>query len=436
MKTLAAVALVLFALSLSATPAVSTITPASGSINGGDYVHIHGSDLLLVPLPCIPPCALVVTFGGVEATVVSDTADEIIVSTPPHAAGSVDVQVALQTKGTVNIANGYRYEDPADSDNVRFLVPIAVSAQGALGSNWVSELSITNSSNEAITIASTTIAPNTTALVTLPNPNIGAFFNVSRRLANSVTAGLRVHDTTRDADSWGTDIPVVPETQFRPSIVLSHIPGDSRFRTLLRLYAFTSDFANATVAIRDDATGALLSTQTVVLNNYAQVAIDPLANHPRLRAEITTQIIGASLQPPVPIWGFVAVTNNATQQVTTITPSLIPTAGPVALRTGHWAGGSSGSGSCVDVTVTEVTVSMVCAIAHFPTPNTTNGRFEADGTYSITAGPSNGGPGAPAHFSGVMNGDDLALTITTKDGTPFTIHVTYGSTQPCPQLCA
>jgi hypothetical protein len=436
MKTLAAVALLLFALSSFAEPAVSTITPASGSITGGTYVHIHGSDLQLVPLPCFPPCALLVTFGGVEATVVSDTADEIIVSTPPHAAGSVDVQVALATKGTVNIANGYRYEDPLPEDNVRFLVPIAVSAPGALGSNWVSELSITNTSSEPITIASTTIAPQTTAIVTLPNPNVGAFFNVPRRLAGSVTAGLRVHDTSRDSDSWGTDIPVVPETQFRPSIVLGHIPGDSRFRTLLRLYGYTSDFANATVAIRDDSTGALLSTQTIVLNNYAQRSIDPVPDHPRLRAEITTQIIGAPLQPPVPIWGFVAVTNNSTQQVTTITPSLIPTAGPVALRTGHWAGGSSGSGSCVDVSTTDVNVSMVCAIAHFPAPKTTNGRFEADGTIMITAGPSTGGPGAPAHFSGVLNGDDLALTITTKDSTPFTIHVTYGSTQPCPQLCA
>jgi hypothetical protein len=432
MKTLAAVALVLFALASFATPAVSTITPASGSINGGDYVHIHGSDLLLVPLPCTPPCALVVTFGGLEATIVSDTADEIIVSTPPHAAGSVDVQVALLTKGTVNIANGYRYDDPQPEDNVRFLVPIAVNAPGALGSNWISELTITNSSAEPITIASTTIAPNTTALVTLPNPNVGAFFNVPRRLANNVTAGLRVHDTSRDADSWGTDIPVVPETQFRPSIVLSHIPGDSRFRTLLRLYAYTSDFANATVALRDDSTGALLSTQTVLLNNYAQLSIDPISNHPRLRAEITAQTIGAPLQPPVPIWGFVAITNNSTQQVTTITPSLIATSGPVALRTGHWAGG----GSCVDVTTTDVNVTMVCALAHFPAPKTTNGRFEAEGTYFVVVGPFNGGDGVPAHFSGIVNGDALDLTITPKDGTPFTIHVTYGSTQPCPQLCA
>jgi hypothetical protein len=431
MKTLAAVALVLFALSSFATPAVSTITPATGSIYGGDYVHIHGSDLQLVPLPCFPPCALLVTFGGVEATVVSDTEEEIIVSTPPHAAGSVDVQVALQTKGTVSIANGYRYEDPAESDSVRFLVPIAINTAGALGSNWVSELSITNTSAEAITIASTTIAPNTTALVTLPNPNVGAFFNVPRRLANSVTAGLRVHDTSRDADGWGTDIPVVPETQFRPSIVLGHIPGDSRFRTLLRLYAYTSDFANATVALRDDSTGALLSTQTVLLNNYAQLAIDPVANHPRLRAEVTAQIIGAPLQPPGPIWGFVAVTSNSTQQVTTITPSLIPSSGTIALRTGHWAGG----GACLDVSTADVNVAMACAIAHFPAPGMTNGRFEADGTYRITAGPSTGGDGVPAHFSGVVNGDSLALTITPKDGTPFTINVVYGSSKPCPQLC-
>jgi hypothetical protein len=440
MKTALVIALAAVAISAFGGPVVSTITPASGLVSGGNYVHIHGTGLQLVPVPCFPPCPLQITFGSVEAPVVSDSDDEIVVLAPPHAAGSVDVQVMNPAKGAATIANGYLYEDPLPSDNVRFLAPIAVSAPGAFGSNWVSELRITNASTESVMVGGTSITPRSAALVTLPSLNVGAFFTIPKRLAGSVTATLRVHDTSRDADNWGTDVPVVPETQFRPLVLLAGIPTDTRFRTLLRIYGYTSDFLNATVAVRDDASGVLLATQGVALSpSYAQLALDPVvaplaAAHPRVRIEITSQINGAPLLPPIPLWAFVAVTNNTTQQVTTITPSLIPSAvSPAgALAVGHWAGG----GSCVDVAEVDANVTMACAVAHFFRPATiTNGRFEADGTYKVTAGPIGPGDGAPAHFIGVIDGNDLALTIQPGGGEPFTIHVTFGSTQPCLQLC-
>ena len=436
MKTALALALLLLAPSSNALPAISTITPAAGGAAGGEYVHIHGTDLQLVPLPCFPPCPLLVTFGGVEAPVVFDSAEEIVAIAPPHDAGSVDVQVVLATKGTVTVSNGYRYENPLPSDSVRYLAPVVISAPGTLGSKWVSELSITNSSSETLVVGGSQIPPGTTNSVTLPSPNAGAFFTIPKRLAANVTASLRVHDTSRDADSWGTDVPVVPETQFRPSVVIAGIPIDARFRTLLRLYGYTADFLNATVTIRDAASGEMLSTQPAAMQggstapSYAQLALDsilaPFAGaHPRVTAQITAQ--------QIPIWAFVAVTNNTTQQVTTLTPSLTPSTAPLlSLAAGHWAGG----GSCVDVKETDVDVTMACAIAHFPRPATlSSGRFEADGTYKITAGPIGPGNGVPAHFSGVVQGNDLSLTIQPSGGTAFTIHVTFGSTQPCPQLC-
>lgn len=444
MKTLAAVALALLALTSYAQPAVSTITPAAGPVAGGEYVHIHGVDLQLVPLPCFPPCALIVRFGGAEAPVVSDSADEIVVLTPPHAPGSVDVEVGLLTKGTVTIANGYRYEDPLPSDSIRFLAPIAVSAPGALGSNWLSELSITNASGEPLTIGSTTIAPQNSAPVTLPNPNVGALFAVPRRIAPNVTATLRVHDTAHDAAGWGTDIPVVPETQFRPTVVLPHVPTDARFRTLLRVYAYTTSFAAGVAVIRDDATGAVLSTQPLLIRDgsssapgYAQLSLDLIAAqfasaHERLRIDVTAQILG-SILPPVPLWAFVAITNNATGQVTTITPSLIPSTAPEAAppQLGHWAGG----GSCVDVTNTDTNVTMACATAKFLSPKVaSNGHFETDGSYTFAGGPAPGHP-VTAHFSGTIQGTSMTLTIAPDGGTPFTIQVTYGSQEPCPVIC-
>jgi len=415
MKTLLAVALAVFSLPAFAEAVLSSVAPGSGSVGGGDYVHIHGSDLQL---------ASKVTFGGVEAQIVINSGQEIIAITPPRTAGAVDVQV-----GPATMPNGFRYEDPLPSDAVRFVVPIVINAPGALGSNWVSELRITNASIETLATAGTTIAPQSSATITL-NPSIGpgAFFFVPKRIADRVTATLRVHDTSRDADSFGTDIPVVPETQFRASVLIPSVPADARFRSLLRIYAPVSGSTSVTLAIRDDDSGALLATQPLTIDSYAQVAIDPQPGHSRVRLEVAS-----TGQPPIPIWAFVAVTNNTTQQVTTIVPSLIPAPAPVsALALGHWAGG----GACMEVTQTDVVIANGCGTGHFVRPLTlTDGRFEADGTYKISVGPPIPGPGQPAHYSGIVQGKDLMLVVTLPSSPQFALHVTLGSTAPCAVPC-
>jgi len=425
MKTLVAVALAMFSLAAAGEPVLSSITPASGSVSGGEYVHIHGSDLQLVPVPCPVPCALKVTFDGIESQIVSDSDSEIVVIAPPHAAGAVDVQVSLAVKGTVTFANGYRYEEPLPSDMVRFLAPIVINVPGAFGSNWLSELRITNGSVETLNVGGTAIAPQTSAPITLgPAVGPGAFFFVPKRIANRVTPALRVHDTSRDAESWGTEIPVVPETQFRASVLIPNVPADARFRKLLRIYSMTSDPIAVTITMRDDDTGALLSSLQIAMTSYAQVAIDPAPALTRVRLEIASK--------PIPIWAFVAVTNNTTQQVTTILPSQMPAPSPVsALATGHWGGG----GTCLEVTQTDVNFANGCATGHFFRPTLTDGQFEADGTYTVSVGPPPQGPGQPAHFSGTVQGNDLLLVVTRPVGPQFALHVTLGSTAPCTPPC-
>src|SRR5881628_2893283 len=96
MKALCAVLVALTATSLSAAVAVSTITPAGGLTRGGEYVHIHGAGLFSPPLLCPAPfCSLYVNFGSASATVVDDTATELVVIAPPHAPGPVDVEVHI-----------------------------------------------------------------------------------------------------------------------------------------------------------------------------------------------------------------------------------------------------------------------------------------------------------------------------------------------------
>lgn len=426
-----AVAVVFFvaAAALGADPTITSITPASGLARGGNIVHIHGTNLLGPALACAPlVCSTYVKFGDDLGEIVDDTASEIVVIAPPHAAGRVDLEVNVPTHPPVALPSAYLYVDPPATDRVLFLVPVVIDAAGAGGTRWQSELVVHNGNAEAVSIGGTTVAPLATSTVKLlpPAGSSGTYFDLPKTLAGNVTANLRVHDLARDADSWGADVPVVPETQFRRSVVLPAVPNDARYRTLLRVYGYAGHDANATVAFRDDATGVLLDTRTLTMvSGYAQMPID-ITGPARLRVQVTAS---TSL-----LWAFVSITNNTTQQVTTIVPGIVAEAvAPSAVLTaGHWGGSV-----CVDVRDTDVRVGAGCGSGSFPTPSVApDGHFEADGSFFFSIGPPPPPPvHAPAHFSGVVQGTTMVLTVradTTTYG-PWTVKL--GDTTPCAQPC-
>src|SRR6266545_2039211 len=128
------------AVPIAAQPTVTTITPAGGLIDGGEYVHVHGMNLIGAPLVCpIVTCFPFVKFGDTYGTIVDKTSNEIVVVAPAHAAGVVDLQVNVPGMPPVTAVSGYRYQEPASSETVRLLVPVAISAAGALGTNWRTE---------------------------------------------------------------------------------------------------------------------------------------------------------------------------------------------------------------------------------------------------------------------------------------------------------
>jgi hypothetical protein len=446
--------------SAAAQVTVSTITPATGLVSGGEFIHVHGTNLVGAPLGCpLVTCTTYVKFGEAYGTIVDNTTTEIVVASPPHATGTVDVEINVPPTAPIVISGGFRFQDPTASDLVRVLVPVAINAPGAFGSNWRTELFINNRSNDTVTLggpvvppggAAPSIAPSSTVAIMLfpPTGSVGAFVYVPSRIFPNITASLRVHDTTRDSESWGTEIPLVPETQFKRKVVLVNIPTDARYRTLLRVYGYSAQDTPVRIDLRDDETGDLLDTRSIMLSGtsgaksapdapaYTQLGLDSILapftkDHARVRAEITSTFVPTPL-----IWAFVAVTNNTTQQVTTITPLVTPSAATSAisgafLSSGHWAGG----GDCIDVTPSEVKVVHACTLGVFQTPLIQDGdRFEADGTYSITVGPPTTG-GTPAHFSGAIQGSVLSLTIRTPNSTLGPLRVRIGSTEPCLQPC-
>jgi len=408
---------------------VATVTPSSGLIAGGTIVHVHGTNLLGAPLACASvQCSVYVQFGDTLGKILFDSVDEIVVVAPPHAAGPVDLVVNVPVSTPLTLKNAFIYQDPGDT-TVRVLLPIATGSGGLFNTSWKTDILAHNETTTSIDVAGTTIPPMATRPLTLLPPSTGMFLEIPRRVFDSVTITTHVHDTTHDAESLGVDIPSIPETQFRPGVVLNGIPNDPRYRVLLRVYGYPGGAGYPLVVrIRDDQNGQLLDQQVYDVSRtdpaYLQLPVSAAPTSSVLRVEVTGADRFASA-----IWAFITLTNDVTQSVTTITPhvAIAPEAPSTGLGGGHW----SHAGNCMSVSGSFAVVSYGgCTVGSFNLAYANpDGHFEVDG-------PSLGSLCCnTAHFSGLLINNVMVLTIRTATQTigPFTL--IHGSTEPCAPSC-
>lgn len=232
-------------------------------------------------------------------------------------------------------------------DFERILLPVALPSEvpGAFGSRWVTHLIARNDTDAAVII---TPSPAGCAITVCPTrevsarttvipefapafPHPGAFLFVSRPGSDHVTFNLRVQDVSREALTWGTEIPVVRQQDVHTDrLTLLDVPTDTRFRSALRIYDFDGSSGSVVLVRVFDLSGAdVLAETTLQLNSpggisdpsvpgFAQVLslsdTFPQTINRRLRIEITPQTAGLRF------WAFVSVTNDETQHVTLITP--------------------------------------------------------------------------------------------------------------------
>lgn len=90
-----------------ASPEVVSISSTSGSTGGGDLVTLTGTSFDVATVP-------VVTFGGTPAAVAAgNTATAMIVRTPAHGEGVVDVTVTNADGQASSLANGFTFKSPS-----------------------------------------------------------------------------------------------------------------------------------------------------------------------------------------------------------------------------------------------------------------------------------------------------------------------------------
>lgn len=149
----------------TSAPTITTISPNSGSINGGTAVTITGTNFV---------SGATVTFGGTagtNVTVVSGTS--ITATTPAHAAGAVNVVVS-ESSGSATLTNGFTYV--SSPPTVTAVSPNSGSTSGGTavtitGTNFVSGATVTFGGTAATNV---TVVSSTSLTATTPAHAAGA----------------------------------------------------------------------------------------------------------------------------------------------------------------------------------------------------------------------------------------------------------------------
>jgi IPT/TIG domain-containing protein len=336
------------------SPTVSTIQPTFGPSSGGTEVTITGTNLLS-KVQCIVPCPALVTFGSITVPVKSEADTRLVVDTPPHDPGLVDVTIAVSGETPLRIANAFTFTSDHDDTYEQVLLPVYVDGtiNGAFGSAWKTDFWLRNDSQDAVQLAPWPCPPGLACPPVYPLTkflasgesihNLDPFFkapngNPSRLLYVSnpnVSMNLRFADISRSTLNAGTDLPLIRENAMRTSASqLFNVPLTSDFRVLLRVYEMAYTSAGFTVRLYDQAnlTAGASPVHVLTLNATTSQTNDFRTEAAYAEFDITGLLVLEQVWPAavrieiVPdrpgsrYWAFASITNNTTQLVTLSTP--------------------------------------------------------------------------------------------------------------------
>lgn len=252
------------------------------------------------------------------------------------------------------------------AQEVRFrkiLLPIVAERlpiPGSFGSRWATELTLFNDSQTPRRVAvdtgcrisgcplavlepGETLFAQTFQALGAGDPVPAYLLPVEEAALHDIKVELRVRDLSRSDSSWGTELQAVAEDNaYTSRLQLLNVPIETSFRSTLRVYDFDPAagkavrvrfFAiNPSIHLPGDATRDVLLTErdftfqttppsgigvNQSMPGYVVIHLDDipeLRGHGRLRIEVSPLTAGLRF------WAFASVTNNETQQVTTINP--------------------------------------------------------------------------------------------------------------------
>lgn len=345
----------LLAITAFSDPVITSVTPSSGPVTGGTTITIKGTGFSDNCVICSPPLSVapeVFFYETPAASVKFIDSTTLEVVTPAHLPAKVPIRVRqLDGSQPVTVANAFEFTgEPADGFDPILFPIFTAPVRGAFDSEFHTRARMWNQSeSETVMLygrdtACYLFSPHLDGLIPLElqqggidqvmlpdcSPSIGRVFWVAKD-KDTIAANLRVTDVTRQATSHGVEIPVVHKDDFTAGrISLLGVPLDPKFRNTLRIYSIGPGPRNVVVQIGNRTHQlALQAGGDVFQPAYAQFTDFPLpADMPP--GQQTVRVVIDPIPPcPIcplphvlpPIWAFITVTNNETQQITTITPN-------------------------------------------------------------------------------------------------------------------
>ena len=221
------------------------------------------------------------------------------------------------------------------------LLPLNPGAvEGAYGALWRTSAWLHNGSSDNVRIgcegdllACPVVQAHSTVPLQNPWPGSHPAFFIHVRTANlffsvpdnTLWFEMRVTDSVTAPGSAGTEIPLARLADFHSgTTVLPHVPLNGHSRLRLRVYGLIDGSAGVR------AVGATSSSDLIVLS-IPLTGSDSLANRPQRFPSYGETVLAPpsgsddamriEITSVAPIWCFLTVTDNATQQLTTVSPA-------------------------------------------------------------------------------------------------------------------
>lgn len=290
------------------------------------FLPVTGGQLYFPRTDDFVPCSgmqCTITIDGVAVARRAGPAGGVVADAPAHAAGFADLVVTQQGGQRTLEEKLYYFDRSAVHDPLyfeRILFPVLFNGTGANGSEWRSEAVIVNGSNWTIETYNGTVPARQRLQLDGVTAREGIALIVPRSEADMLSTTLRVRDVSRVAEGFGTEIPTVREHEmFRDAVItLVDVPVDPRYRVKVRFYAWEAGGAGTLRAGAASYPFTLARNCTTALG----CAAVPYYAELDLPADALDERVNLSVEMPAGslAWAFASVTNNATQQVTIVTP--------------------------------------------------------------------------------------------------------------------
>ena len=297
--------------------------------------------------PPLCPEGCVVRVGGTVVDAQKDSQGNLWVTAPPHEPGFADVTITSGAVTRTLPAPLYyfeRDEAPSEAFFERILFPVLVNTPGGHGSQWRSEAVISNPkpwfietfNNIRPIVCPTTpcgerFSPGEYAKFSGTDFPHGVALLVPRPESAAMSFALRVRDVSRGEENFGSEIPVVRESEMSTgsTLTLLDVPVDPRYRTKVRIYGLNvraGRSIDGRVTLRSGtppsrtSIGFSLNAQCAEYtcsSSPAYAEVDLPAGEQDQRVDVYVDV---DTQPGSLTWAFASVTNNVTQQVTIVTP--------------------------------------------------------------------------------------------------------------------